>query len=199
MSKSAIEILFPNIRVAVLGRLLFDPSRSWYLSELAKSIGLSAPDIRRELSQLSQAEIIKEWRDGNRVYFSANTDCPFFTELRGLILKTSGLVEVVRDSLSSLSDAIVIAFVYGSIAKGKEVSESDVDLMIVGDVSSKKLSLVLKEAEEMLQREINTSVYSKKEFLNKINSKDHFVSSILRQEKIFVLGSDNELAELIKK
>jgi predicted nucleotidyltransferase len=198
MPKNQIQALFPRTRLALLGRLLFDPERSWYLSELAESIGLSGPDIRRELTQLAQADIINEWRDGNRVYFSANTQCPFFPELRGLLLKTSGLVDVVRNSLATLTKQIRLAFVYGSISRGDEVSGSDVDLLIVGEVTPKDLAKKLTEAEQTLQRDVNTNTYTLAEFKKKAQQGDHFVGSVLAGEKIFVVGSEDELAAIIE-
>jgi len=198
MPNSQIEALFPRIRLAVLGRLLFDPERSWYLSELAESIGLSGPDIRRELTQLAQADIINEWRDGNRVYFSANIKCPFFPELRGLLLKTSGLVDVVRDSLATLTKQIQLAFVYGSISRGDEVSGSDVDLLIVGDASPKDLSKELGEAEQTLGRDVNANIYTLAEFKKKAQQGDHFITSVLAGDKIFVVGLEDELAAIIE-
>jgi len=166
------------------------------MSELAQSMGLAGPDIRRELSQLADADIIKQWRDGNRVYFAANTQCPFFPELRRLLLKTAGLIDVLKESLQALSDYIELAFVYGSFARGTDRSASDVDVLIVGTIDPIALSEKLHKAEEVLQRDINTSVFAVEEFCARVEQGDHFLTSVLEGEKIFILGSEDDLEAL---
>ena len=127
------------------------------------------------------------------VYFQANTDSPIFSELRGLLLKTAGLVDVLADALQPLAAKLRVVFVYGSIASGSEQSDSDIDLMVVGTVSPADLAVPLRHARELLGREINPTVYMPAEFDKKRKTKDHFLTRVLDKPRLFVLGSSDEL------
>jgi predicted nucleotidyltransferase len=127
------------------------------------------------------------------VYYQANTDSPVFPDLRGLLFKTAGLVDVLAQALTPLAAKLRIAFVYGSIAAGNEQSDSDIDLMIVGQVSPKELALPLRGARELLGREINPTVYTSAEFHKKQAAKDPFLKQVLDKAKLFVLGNKDEL------
>jgi predicted nucleotidyltransferase len=129
------------------------------------------------------------------IYYQANADSPIFPDLRGLLLKTAGLVDVLRDALKPLAARIALASVYGSIASGQERSESDIDLMVVGSVSPEDLVLPLRRAREQLGRDINPTVYSVSEFNRKRAARDHFLSQVLTSPKLIVLGSENDLGK----
>jgi len=128
-------------------------------------------------------------------YYQANADSPLFPELRGLLLKTAGLVDVLAEALQPVAAQISSAFIYGSIASGREQSDSDIDLMVIGAVSPADLALPLRRAREMLGREINPTVYSSAEFSKKRAAKDHFLIQVLSKPKLFVLGKENELGK----
>jgi predicted nucleotidyltransferase len=130
------------------------------------------------------------------VYYQANRDSPLFADLRGLLLKTAGLVDVLAQALKPLAAKLQTAFVYGSIAAGAEGSDSDIDLMVVGDVSPPDLALPLRRAREQLGREINPTVYTPAEFARKRAANDHFLKQVLDRPKLFVLGNDNELGKV---
>jgi predicted nucleotidyltransferase len=144
---------------------------------------------------LTRAGILRRKKEGNRVYFQADPDCPFRAELRGLITKTAGLVDILREALRPFSSTIDLAFVYGSIARAAERSSSDVDLLIVGKVSLRGLTPALHETEKELSRAVNVSVYGRKEFTRKVREGHHFLRAILDEEKLFIVGNENELAE----
>ena len=130
------------------------------------------------------------------VYYQANKDSPVFADLRGLLLKTAGLVDVLADTLKPFAARLRTAFVYGSIAAGKEQSDSDIDLMIVGEVSPAELALPLRRARELLVREINPTVYSPAEFDKKRAANDSFLKQVLDKPKLFVLGNKDELGKV---
>ncbi len=129
------------------------------------------------------------------VYYQANAQSPLFSELRGLLLKTAGLVDILADALKPLLPKIRLAFVYGSIATGQERSDSDIDLMVVGEISPVELALPLRRARELLGREINPIVYSPAEFAKKVRAKDHFLADVLTKPRLLVLGSEGELVK----
>src|SRR6266704_7113838 len=135
MRKSkAIDALFPRTRQAILAATLLHPERWWYLSDLARHLGVRPSSLQRELAALGDTGILRQRRDGNRLYFQPNPDCPFLAELQGLMLKTVGLIDVLCEALDPFTDRIDWAFVYGSMARSEELVSSDVDLMIIGRV-----------------------------------------------------------------
>src|SRR5205807_417725 len=127
----AIDALFPGTRKAILATTLMHPERWWYLSDLARHVGQPPSSLQRELSSLVNAGILHRKRDGQRVCFQPDAECPLFPELRSLMIKTAGLIDVLRDALVPFTKSIRMAFVYGSIARSEERSSSDVDVMVV--------------------------------------------------------------------
>jgi predicted nucleotidyltransferase len=191
-----LDALLPKTRQGILAATLVQPERAWYVSELARRMGVPSSSLQRELHDLSAVGILKSHRQGHMVYYQANRDSPLFADLRGLLLKTAGLVDVLAQALKPLAAKLQTAFVYGSIAAGAEGSDSDIDLMVVGDVSPPDLALPLRRAREQLGREINPTVYTPAEFARKRAANDHFLKQVLDRPKLFVLGNDNELGKV---
>lgn len=188
----AIQALFPAIRRAILATLLLHPEREWYFRDLAKRLGVQPSSLTRELRNLTGAGILRRRNDGNRVYYQADPSCPFLPELRGLLLKTAGLVDVLRELLAPFQDRIACAFVHGSIARADELSESDIDLMIIGDAGRFELAEAIRAAGQQLSRPVNVSLYKPDEFAIKATD-NHFVRAVLNREKLFVVGNDHDL------
>src|SRR3990167_8587032 len=111
---SSLDALMPNVRQQVLAATVLQPMRSWYLSELAEFLHVTPSSLQRELSRLNQAGILQRRSDGNRVYYQANSQCPFFGDIQGLLVKTVGLVDLLRDALKPVSKNIDAAFIFGS-------------------------------------------------------------------------------------
>jgi hypothetical protein len=130
-----IDALLPKTRQAILRVTLMNPEARWHLSGLAHCLGVVPEALQRDLGLLVAAGILRREAEGRQVYFQADPDCPIFEELRSIIRKTVGLVDVLRDALSPVAERLVVAFVYGSFATGTEHSHSDVDLMVIGDVT----------------------------------------------------------------
>jgi DNA-binding transcriptional ArsR family regulator len=195
-NKPPLDALLPKTRQGILAATLLQPEKAWYVSELARRMGVPSSSLQRELRDLSEAGILKTHRQGRMSYYQANIDSPLFPDLRGLLLKTAGLVDVLTDALKPVASKVVIAFVYGSIASGDEQSDSDVDVMIVGTVPAPDLALSLRRARDLLGRQINPTTYTPAEFYEKRAAKDHFLTGVLSKPKLFVLGSDDELGEV---
>jgi DNA-binding transcriptional ArsR family regulator len=191
-----LDALLPKTRQGILAATLVQPQKAWFVSELARRMEVPSSSLQRELQDLTQAGILKSHRQGRMVYYQANTDSPLFSDLRGLLLKTVGLVDVLADALKPLASKLVLAFVYGSIASGQEQSDSDIDLMIVGSASPSALALPLRRAREVLGREINPTVYSTAEFTKKRTANDRFLAQVLTKPKLLVLGSGDELGKV---
>ena len=188
-----IDAILPKTRQGILAATLIQPDKAWYVSELARRMGVPSSSLQRELRDLEQAGVLKMHRQGRMAYYQANTDSPVFPELRGLMVKTAGLVDVLADALAPLARKLRMAFVYGSIATGREESDSDIDLMVIGNVSPVDLAVPLRDARQLLGREINPSVYTPAEFAKKRAAKDHFLTRVLDKPKLFVLGDEDDL------
>ncbi len=191
----SLDALLPKTRQGILAAMLVRPEKVWYVSELARRMKVPSSSLQRELHDLTDAGILKTHRQGRMAYYQANPNSPLFPDLRGLLLKTAGLVDVLADALKPLAGKLRFAFVCGSIATGNEKADSDIDLMVVGMVSPMELSLPLRRAREVLGREINPTVYAPAEFDKKRSAKDHFLTHVLDKPKLFVLGNRNELGE----
>ena len=191
-----IDWLFPEVRRKVLALILTSPHERWYLRDIERRTDLAVGTVRRELTGLTKAEIITRTKDGNRTYYQANTNCPFFRELSGLLRKTAGMVEVLREALTPLSNKVKIAFVYGSFAKGSAKAASDVDLMIIGPCRFSEAVDVLNKAQAKLNRQINPTVSPVNEWREKIKNKHHFMTSVYKSEKIFLIGNADDLERL---
>ena len=191
-----LDALLPKTRQGILAAMLVRPEKAWYVSELARRMGVPSSSLQRELHDLSEVGILKTHRQGHMVYYQANTDSPVFPDLRGLLLKTAGLVDVLADALKPLAARLRTAFVYGSIAAGSEQSDSDIDLMVVGPVSPPELALPLRRARELLGREINPTVYTPVEFDKKQAANDPFLKQVLDKPKLFVLANKDELGKV---
>ncbi len=186
--------LFPETRAKILSTLLLQPEKRWFLTELAQHLRTQPSSLQRELEALSKAGLLQQTKDGRRVYFKADTNSPVFSDLKGLLEKTAGMIPILREEVNAFGDRIQLAFLYGSTARSEESSESDVDLMIVGDVGLSDLIPSLRRAERRFGRPINPTVYSSREFKTKARNHDHFLTTVLRGAKQFVKGNDDELA-----
>jgi predicted nucleotidyltransferase len=192
----SLDALLPKTRQGILAATLVQPEKAWYVSELARRLGVPSSSLQRELQDLTAARILKTHRQGRMAYYQANEDSPLFSDLRGLLLKTAGLTDVLIDSLEPLASKLRIVFVYGSIASGSEQHDSDIDLMVIGTVSPMELALPLRRAHELLGRAINPTVYTPTEFEKKRKTKDHFLIGVLDKPKLFVIGNQDELGKI---
>lgn len=186
------------MRQRILATLLANPERGWYVSELARHLGTASSSLQRELDSLAKAGILSRTESGNRNYFQADGQCPVFVELQRLMTKTVGLAEPLRSALAPLEIAIRCAFVYGSVAGGTETSTSDIDLMLIGEVRLHELSLVLLSAERSLSRPVNPTLYGPAEFTRKLNEGNHFLATIMKQSKLFIIGTEDDLVRIVE-
>ena len=193
-----LDWLFPRVRRAVLTLLLMNPDKRWHLREVARRADCAVGTVRRELKGLAERGIVVESRDGNRTYYQANPHCLIYAELAGMIRKTSGLADVLRVALAGLGERVEVAFVYGSQARQEAGPDSDVDLMVIGEAGFAEVVSALAQAQDILGREINPTVYSPGEFGRKASSGHHFVRSVLKDRKLFLIGDVDELGKLAR-
>ncbi|MEI7657978.1 MAG: nucleotidyltransferase domain-containing protein [Phycisphaerae bacterium] len=197
-SKRPIDFLIPRTRQAVLATMLAAPDRSWYRSSLAKHLGLQPSSLQRELDGLVRAGVLASRSEGNRTYFQVDPACPFLRDLQGLIDKTVGIAAELARLLDPFGDRVVVAFIFGSVSRGAERAESDVDLMVVGGVTLKDLVPALRHVETRLGRPVNVHTCTPRELVEHVRVRQHFITSVLAREKVFVKGSNHELVALLE-
>jgi predicted nucleotidyltransferase len=187
------SFLFPEYRQRVLGLLLLHPETRYHVREIARLTNTAAGSLHRELSKLAKAQVLIREISGNQVYYQANPAFPIFEELASILRKTSGLVDVLANALTSLREKIEVAFVFGSAGRGAENRGSDIDVLIIGELSFSDAVTTLYSAQAILNREINPKVYQRAEWQKLVNNKNAFVQEILNKPKLFIIGTANDL------
>jgi DNA-binding transcriptional ArsR family regulator len=194
------QVLFGQVRRDVLALLLGRPDERFYLREILRAAGGGSGGVQRELKQLTDAGLVERVREGRQVYFSANRNATIFPELQSIIQKTAGAVDVLRSALAPLvhRERIDVAFIYGSIAAGKQTAGSDVDLLIVGDATMADVIPAIRPAEAQLGREVNASIFPGPEFRKKVKAHSSFLTRVVNGPKLFIAGDADELGRLAR-
>ena len=195
MQQTISSVLFPGYRRRVLGLLLLHPDDALHGREIARRTGLASGTITRELVRLAQVGLLKREKRGNQFVYSAERKCPVFEELASILRKTSGVAEVLAGGLAPAEDRIRIAFIFGSMGRGEERTGSDIDLVVIGDIGFAEVVKLLHASQRVLGREINPKVYSLKEWTARRAAPDAFLRDVLGKPKIFVIGTEDELAK----
>jgi predicted nucleotidyltransferase len=190
--KTIERIFGSRVRAKVLGWFFMHTDESFFVRQLGTILQEDPTNLSRELSRLEQIGILSSARQANLKLFSVNKRNPLFGELRGLILKTIGVHGRLRSALEDIS-GIRYAFIYGSFARAEETLDSDVDLMIIGDVDLEQIDARIGEVEKELGRTINYIAYDLKEFADKKRRADGFLVDVLRDKKIMLRGDEREL------
>lgn len=195
VAASLSDALFTNTQQRVLSRLFGRPDLSFSVSELIQSTGGGSGAVQRELARLSGSGLLLVDSVGNQKRYRANPDAPIYDELVSIVRKTFGLAEPLRQALAPLGNRISIAFVYGSVAKRKDTSASDIDLLIVSDdLSYPEIMVTLHPLIERLGRNINPTLYTRAELQRKLDAGNHFVVRVLQEPRIDLIGSSDDLA-----
>jgi predicted nucleotidyltransferase len=192
--RSLADALFTKTQQRVLGLLFGAPDRSFYASELIRTAGTGSGAAQRELAKLEDSGLVVGRRIGHQKHYQANASSPLFAELRSIVLKTVGLAEPLRDALKGLSSAIRAAFVYGSVAKATDHSNSDIDLMVISDsLTYADIFRALERAAQIVGRQVNPTVYTVAEFSRRTRQENAFVTRVLEQPKVWIVGSEHDL------
>jgi predicted nucleotidyltransferase len=181
------DALFTETRQRVLGLLYGSPESSFFLKEILRRTGMGVGTVKRELDRLYAAGILSLRKVGNQHHYYANQECPIYNELCAIVRKTTGLVDPLALALAPLEKQIDHAFVFGSLASGKESSGSDIDLMIIGSVAFSSVVKALHPVQEELGREINPKIYRKSEWEERQQAKDSFVISVIESPQLDVI------------
>ncbi len=196
---TSLARLFPNPAVLdVLALLLLQPERRFYQREIAELTSNTVLQTQRALKRIEDAGLVEKSRTGNRAYYIAQRNHPAIEDLKRVLLKTVALGDQLRDTLRPLETGVRLSFLFGSIANGTESATSDIDLLLVGKLSSRRVAIALAPLGRKLGREFNTVIYSAQEFRKKVHNENHFVKQILAAPKIWLIGSEDELAKLVE-
>ena len=190
MSSSAIgDALFTKTQQRVLGLLYGKPEQSYYLNEIVRLAAVGKGSVNRELDKLCAAGLLTVSRQGNQNHYQANANNPIFNELKAITQKTFGVVDIIKAALAPLLPQLNCAFIYGSVAQGTEHAGSDIDLMLVGDdMSYSEVMELLAPAERQLGRTINPTLYTVAEFTDRKNSHQPFITRVIEQPKLWLVG-----------
>ncbi len=195
---SILEALFTSqARISVLELFLLNAPNRYYLREVASLTQQPVQAIQRELARLEAGGLLSMTPEGNRRYYRANRESPIFPELKALIVKTAGLGDLLRRHLRKSKGSIRVAFLFGSYARGLESAKSDIDLMVIGQVTARALSNLLAPARETLGREINAVILPTSELRRRFADDNTFLKDVLGQPKIFLIGDEDELSKLV--
>lgn len=195
-SNTLSNVLFGQIRGRVLGLLYGRTDEAFYVRQIARHIKASVGTVQRELEKLAQVGLVIRSASGNQVFYRANQHHPVFPEMRTLVAKTVGIFGLLRTALERYEGQIKVAFVYGSVARQEETAQSDIDLMVVGEVKLDDVLTLLSGLELEVGRPVNPTVYSVDEFQSKLAAGNHFLNAVVAAKKEFLLGSEDELREV---
>jgi predicted nucleotidyltransferase len=188
-----ISRIFKSRTRKELFRLYFtNPDQEYYLRELERILRIPVSMIRNELIRLEEDGIFLSRRKGNQTYYIPNQSYPLFDELKSIVSKTIGIQGLLRENLAKVR-GIEVAFIYGSFARHEETAKSDIDLLVIGTIDENRLLREINKLEKVLRREINYSIFSKDEFEHKMRGKDPFITDLLKNHKIFLVGDQNDL------
>jgi uncharacterized protein len=190
------DLLFGRTRGAVLALRYGRADQSFYTRQIAREVDASVGAVQRELENLRKVGLIVRNSVGSQVFYQANRDAPVFSEMRALVSKTIGIFSVLRSALHPFAKRVVVAFVYGSVVRAAETAQSDVDLLIVGKATLDEILSRLSTVEKNIGRPINPTVYSVAEFKSKLASGNHFLNAVLKGQKVFLLGDEDELRKV---
>ncbi len=196
MTKRPIELMFGSYRRQLLAQLLLRPVEAFYVRELARMTGIPAGSIHRELTALHESGLLLREHHGNQVLYQANHECPIYLELAAIFRKTIGLAALMGDALADKAAKIDLAFVFGSMATGRQNQSSDVDVMIIGDIQLVDVVKALSPVQQTLGREINPVIMTTHKFVAQMNKNDRFVVRLLNEARVFIIGNEDEFAKL---
>ena len=172
-----------------------DQEKEYYFREIAKKLNKEPSHDQKYLDKLVEDKILLDERRGNMRFFRLNKEYPLYEEIKSIISKTIGLENELKELVDKL-DNVECAFIFGSVAKGTENSNSDVDLMLVGNINQDSLTTAISSLEGKIAREINYHIYSSQEIVKKIEEHDGFMTNIFLSPIIKLKGNPYDLARI---
>lgn len=196
IEKPVSDVLFGQTRGRVLALLYGRPDQVFFVRQIAREIRTSVGSVQRELETLFTIGLLERKTAGRQVFYQANRHHPIFADIRSMIAKTTGIFHQLGLGIAPLTSKITFAFVYGSIARGDDDAGSDVDLMIIGNVTLDEVLAQMALVENAIGRPINPTIYSLNEFKTRIHDGNHFLNSVLHGKKVLLIGDSDELGKM---
>ncbi len=191
--------LFGSVRGRILGLLYRSPERDYYLREIVRLLNAGHGAVQRELGRLVACGLVTKRRRGRQVFYQANREAPVYPELRALLVKTTGIADMLRAALAPDADRIEVAFIFGSMAAGTDDEHSDIDVMIIGDLGLWDRSSSFLEVQLELGREVNPVFWPASRLREKLAEGQPFARNVLREPKVFVVGDEDELRRIAQQ
>lgn len=199
MNNTTVNSLFgSSLRVKILGWFFLHTEERYYVRQLARLIKDDLANLCRELNKLEQLGLLISNKQGNIKYYSINKTNPIFSELKGIMIKSVGLGNLIKDALTNSKSKIKYAFIYGSFAKDKQNISSDIDLLIIGSITYAEVTKILKPVEHKIAREINPVVMDNEEMKVRLHNQEHFFTTVIKEPKIWLIGDEIEFKRLVK-
>lgn len=196
MGTATLQALFPETRRTLLVGFFRDPDRRFYLREIVRLANKGQGGVQRELANLVQAGVLIRIDEHGRSYYGANRSSPIFAEIHALITKTAGAPVVLGRALAPLK-SITVALIFGSVARGDERADSDIDVAVVGDVSFRAVTAALRDAQHQLAREVNPVVLTVRELRSRWVRGDPFIREMLGGAKTYLIGTEHDLETVV--
>ncbi len=191
------KLFSSRVRVEILSAFLMNPERELYVREVERLTGEDYKNVSMELRNLEEIGLLSSRNEGNLKYFSLNKEFVIYEELKSIFMKTKGAVGIIREAVSTKRH-IDYAFIYGSFATGEERAESDIDVMVIGEISLEEVLRLIRGPEEKLSREINLSLYDLQEMRKRMKDRNPFIMEVLEGSKIMLVGDEDELRRVIE-
>ena len=195
MNSNLADALFTKTQQQVLGLLYGSTDKTFYTNEIVRLANMGRGTVKRELERMVSTGLLTIHRSGNQIHYQANKKCPIYKELTDIVKKTFGMTDVIRRALLPLAKQIDRAFIFGSVASGKESAGSDIDLMIIGDIPFSQIVAKLYDVQETLGREINPKIFTKNEWKQRLNQQDAFIIDVINKPYMDVMGENNDLGK----
>lgn len=193
-----LEKLFTSkTRVHILEELLLNPGNEYHIREMARIVEATPIYVQKELKNLESLGLLANRKKGNMMLYKLHTKSPIAEDLKRIFLKTESIGQAIMKELDTKE--IKFAFIFGSFAKGVETQTSDVDVLIVGDVNEDDVLRSILKTERRIGREINFTLWTEEEFLEKIKKKIPLIKEILKTPVIMIVGDEDELKRSIKQ
>lgn len=190
-----MDLLFTGYRRQVLELMLLKPDQSWHVREIARLTNTQPGTLHKELTKLALAGILKKTEQGNQLWYQADTDCVVFEELASILRKTTGLTDVLRQALLPITEQLQCVAVFGSMASGKAHANSDIDLLLIGELSFADVVKILYPVQQQLGREINPKLYSKSAWIKALAEQSGFITELLSKPLLMIIGNKDDLRQ----
>ncbi len=193
-----LEKLFTSTtRVNILEEFLLNSGNEYHIRQLARIIDATPIYVQKELKNLESLGLLDSRKKGNMVLYKLRTKSPISEDLKRIFLKTESIGHVIMKDLDIRK--IKFAFIFGSFAKGVETPTSDVDVLVIGDVNEDDVLRSISKTERRIGREINFILWTREEFLEKVEKKIPLIKEISKTPVIMIVGDEDELKRSIKQ